>query len=59
VSRLLVEVESLRDVTDVLANFVRAPIGLREEHLLSVWALFPAVIEHDVHWGAAVALTMA
>jgi hypothetical protein len=56
---LLVKVESLRDVTDVLVDFVHAPVGRREECLLGTRALIRAVIEHVVHRGAAVALTMA
>jgi hypothetical protein len=54
-----VEVESLRRATDVLANFVHAPAGPREEHLLSVWALIRVGIERGVHRGAIVALMMA
>jgi hypothetical protein len=54
-----VEVESLRDAADVLADFVRAPMGHREEHLLSARALIQAVIECGIRRGAAVTLTMA
>jgi hypothetical protein len=53
------EVESLRDAADVLADFVRAPAGHREECLLSTRALIRAAIERGVRRGAAVALTMA
>jgi hypothetical protein len=53
------EVDSLRSAIDVLANFVCALAGRREEHLLSVRALIRAAIERSVHRGAAVALTMA
>jgi hypothetical protein len=56
---LLAEVESLRDATDVLADFVCAPAGHREEHLLSARALIRAAIERGVHRGAAIVLTMA
>jgi hypothetical protein len=56
---LLVEVESLRDAADVLVDFVRAPAGHREEHLLSTRALIRAAIERGVRRGVAVALTMA
>jgi hypothetical protein len=42
---LLVEVESLRDVADGLADFVRAPAGHQEECLLSARALIRATIE--------------
>jgi hypothetical protein len=52
-------VESLRGTTDVLANFVHAPAGHREEHLLSAQALIKATIERSVRRGAAVVLTMA
>jgi hypothetical protein len=52
-------VESLRSATKVLANFIRAPVGRREERLLSAWALIRAAIERGIHRGAAVALTMA
>jgi hypothetical protein len=31
-------VESLRGAADVLANFVRAPMGHQEEHILSAQA---------------------
>jgi hypothetical protein len=58
-AELLVGVESLRDAIDVLADFVRAPAGRREERLLSVRALIRATIEHSVRRGVAVALTMA
>jgi hypothetical protein len=54
-----VEVESLRSAADVLANFVRAPAGHREERLLSAWALIRAAIERGVRRRAVVALTMA
>jgi hypothetical protein len=43
-----VEVESLHSTVDVLANFVRAPVGHREERLLSVQALIRAAIERGV-----------
>jgi hypothetical protein len=56
---LLVEVESLHSAADVLANFVRAPAGRWEDHLLSARVLIRAVIELGVHRGAAIALTMA
>jgi hypothetical protein len=52
-------VESLRGTTDVLANFIHALAGHREEHLISVRAHIRAAIERGVHRGAAVALTMA
>jgi hypothetical protein len=51
--------ESLRSATDVLADFVHAPAGCREERLLSARALIRAAIERGVYRGAAVALTMA
>jgi hypothetical protein len=51
-------VESLHNATDVLADFVHAPAGRREERLLSAWALIQAAIERGVRRGAAVALTM-
>jgi hypothetical protein len=38
----------LYSATDVLADFVRAPVGRWEERLLSVRALIQAVIECDV-----------
>jgi hypothetical protein len=47
-------VESLRGAIDVLANFVRAPAGRREERLLSV----RAATERGARRGAVVALTM-
>jgi hypothetical protein len=56
---LLVEVESLCDATDILADFVHTSVGHREEHLLSVRALIRVAIEHGFRRGAAVALTMA
>jgi hypothetical protein len=52
-------VESLRSAADILADFVRALAGHREERLLSARALIRAVIEHAICQGAAVALTMA
>jgi hypothetical protein len=52
-------VESLRSTADVLANFVYAPAGHREERLLSGRALIQVVIERGVRRGVAVALTMA
>jgi hypothetical protein len=58
-AELLAEVESLRDVADVLANFVRASAGHREERLLSAQVLIRTAIEHGGRQGAAVALTMA
>jgi hypothetical protein len=54
-----VEVESLCSAADVLANFIRAPMGHREECLLSARALIRAVIERGVRRGAAVAPMMA
>jgi hypothetical protein len=45
---LLVEVESLRDTADVLADFVHALAGHREEHLLIARVLIRAVIECGV-----------
>jgi hypothetical protein len=56
---LLTEVESLRDATDVLANFVRAPAGRQEERLLSARALIRVAIECGIRQGVAVALMMA
>jgi hypothetical protein len=52
-------VESLRSAVDVLADFMHAPAGRREEHLLSAQAQIQAAIERGVHRGAAIALTMA
>jgi hypothetical protein len=52
-------VESLRGTTDVLANFVCALVGRREDCLLSARARIQATIERGVRRGAAVALTMA
>jgi hypothetical protein len=52
-------VESLRSAANILADFVRAPAGHREERLLSARALILAAIEHGICRGAAVALTMA
>jgi hypothetical protein len=52
-------VESLRRAADVLANFVHAPAGRREEHLLSVWVLIQVGFERGVHRGAIFALMMA
>jgi hypothetical protein len=51
-----VEVESLRGAADVLANFVHALAGHREERLHSTQALIRVAIEHGVRRGAAVAL---
>jgi hypothetical protein len=53
------ELESLHDATDVLADLIRAPAGRREERLVSARALIRATIERGNHRGAAVALTMA
>jgi hypothetical protein len=53
------EVESLHGAADVLANFICAPAGHREEHLLNVRACIRATIERDIRRGVAVALTMA
>jgi hypothetical protein len=58
-AELLVEVESLRDTVDVLVDFIRAPMGRREERLLSARALIRAVIKRGVRRGVAIALTMA
>jgi hypothetical protein len=55
---LLAEVESLHNAADVLADFVHAPVGRREERLLSARALIQAAIERGVRRGTAVALTM-
>jgi hypothetical protein len=52
-------VESLRSATDVLADFVHAPAGRREERLLSAWALIRMAIERGIRRGAIIALTMA
>jgi hypothetical protein len=54
-----VEVESLRSAADVLADFVRAPAGRREECLLSARAQIRVAIERGVHRGVAIALMMA
>jgi hypothetical protein len=54
-----VEVESLHSVIDVLADFMRAPMGHREECRLSAWAQIRAAIERDIRRGVAVAVTMA
>jgi hypothetical protein len=54
-----VEVESLRSIVDVLANFVRGPAGRQEERFLSVRALIRMTIERGVRRGAVVALTVA
>jgi hypothetical protein len=59
VSKAASEVESLHGAADVLANFIRAPAGHREERLLSARALIRAAIEHGVRQGAAIALMMA
>jgi hypothetical protein len=56
---LLAEVESLRNATDILVDFVRAPAGHREECLLSVRALIQAMFDRGIRQGAAIALTMA
>jgi hypothetical protein len=56
---MLTKVESLCGATDVLADFVHAPAGHQEEHLLSARALIQAVIEDGVLQGAAIALRMA
>jgi hypothetical protein len=56
---LLVEVESLCDIADVLADIVHAPVGRREECLLSARALIRAAIERGVRQGVTVALTIA
>jgi hypothetical protein len=56
---LLVKVQSLRSAADILANFMRTPVGRREERLLSARALIRVAIEHGVRRGAAVVLTMA
>jgi hypothetical protein len=53
------EVESLCDVADVLADFVCASAGRREERLLRTRVLIRAAIEQGAHRGATVALTMA
>jgi hypothetical protein len=45
---LLMEVESLHDAADFLADFVCAPVGHREERLLSVRALIQAAIERGI-----------
>jgi hypothetical protein len=42
------EVESLHDAADFLADFVCAPVGHREERLLSVRALIQAAIERGI-----------
>jgi hypothetical protein len=52
-------VESLCSAAAVLAYFVHAPAGRREEHLLSARALIREAIECGVRRGVAVALTMA
>jgi hypothetical protein len=52
-------VESLHGAADILANFICAPAGYREECLLSAQALIRVAIERDVCWGAAIVLTMA
>jgi hypothetical protein len=52
-------VESLRGAVDILANFVHAPVGCREERLLSAWALILAAIERVGRRGAAIVLMMA
>jgi hypothetical protein len=53
------EVESLHSAADVLADFVHALAGHREERPLSTRALIQATIKHDVRRGAVVVLTMA
>jgi hypothetical protein len=53
------EVESLYDAANVLADFVRTLVGCQEERLLSAQVLIRAMIERDVHRGAVIALTMA
>jgi hypothetical protein len=58
-AKLLAEVESLHDATDVLADFVHAPVGYREEHLVSTRALIRAVIKRSVRRGTTIALMMA
>jgi hypothetical protein len=52
-------VESLCSTADILADFVHAPAGHREERLLSVRALIWAAIKRDIYRGAAIALMMA
>jgi hypothetical protein len=54
-----VEVESLHSVINVLADFMRALMGHREERLLSAWAQIRAAIERDIRRGVAVVVTMA
>jgi hypothetical protein len=56
---LLAEVESLRNAVDILADFVRASAGHREERLHSVRALIWVAIECGVRQGVAIMLMMA
>jgi hypothetical protein len=58
-AELLAEVESHRSAVDVLADFVRAPAGRREERLLCARAQIQAAVERGVRRGAAVAPMMA
>lgn len=58
-SEALAELQSLQEVVDVLANFVHAPVGRRQERLLGACLSVRQAIEHGVRRGAAVVLAMA